>query len=1413
MSSTPATTPVHNHPLSPDDIPSGRSRRSRGGNTHTPGADPNSAQNSNYLTLKSQSEREKESHSDWDGSVRRLAKLKGEATSRRSSGSSTSLPDVFNSNNKKPSTSTPSTSTSKNDPRNSNPGPPLIIVASASSSDQPTEPSSSITSQILATKWHEYSDEAIQTTISNISTSSSPADVVNHPYHSVLRTLSSALSNLTRVRMELEESRRLLEERELARRRRAEELLKELMQPSERDVVKRVVKEIFADDEDEAEEGQHQMKRQQSFMSLVDSLSEALADETHLSRSIPKDAPIPFPIPIAHQSSSDTVTNADSQSILERDSDSISVASRVSRTSISSQISRSSKSVEKTASPRIPSSDRSSFGDWMGGLSLWGKGRGPRTRAQTMNSKDAPPALDSVAEAAQEPQTPTPRTGALARPRRRTAKSVFGTLGISILNPGSGSGASSSASSLKQGKPSSSSVVETETPSTSHTPTETPAEDHEEDSYFQQSHAHAHAEDDNASIRSFKSSHTVHTTYTSRTNVTAASKSSASGSLSPVLPLASPTFVFAEGRSSSAKEDPESSHPPFISIPSSSSSSRDVPTSPRPPPPPPQLDIPAIPLAQLPQGMSLAAIINATRVMTADPGSILSDQGADTSGLIKQLAWELVKNAREEGLETRRPVSVGLGKKMMKGAGAESPAEEVPPLSATVGGGGGGGGGGGDAKSTLSRALNFGTFSGGEESFANAREKTPKATSKTAKAKSRLLSSVLIPPSFGGGVMASPLFGGFMGGGGGGGGGSGGGGGGSAAAGVSPSDSGTVKAGGGDALPGSKPSAHGETNAAALSGGGTTRTKNASSVPLESIIPAMAQPPTQYLSRTYTPLTAPDFRFNIPLPSSASAKSLFFQGQGNQEGDKQGVLDLTDRFGFMYDVSKYDLLLLMRARECLCTAPACLTGVKIADRVEDNMWPDEDDEAQSPTSTKEVEIVKGRCECDGSPSTTTLGSPMEDAESAKSIRSVKSGSGVNDPESKPLSTKSRSSSKRASLSASVSASASLANSLALAASSLSASTTSVLSVNPDTPRHVCANVVRRLLGDLMAIHDERQKTQRKEWDGFVKQRRAKAKPLLGISLTNNNYDEGEDEELDHSEGLIGFAKLGLMSERREFDRLVRRGIPMVYRSKVWLECSGALEMREPGVFRDLLAEAKREGEGEGKGTGVFVEIEKDVGRTMPLNVFFGGDGAGVEKLRRVLIAYSRRNPAVGYCQGMNLVTSTLLLVHADEEEAFWVLAAIVERLLPEDFFSPSLLPSRACPMVLLDYVREHVPKLYSHLLDLGVDLPAICFSWFLSLFTDCLPVETLFRVWDVFLVDGLDVLFRVALAILRSNEQELLRCQSMPAVYVALENLPTRMWEADKLLQLEADLRTSILHNDLVNKRDFHVASLNQLLS
>ena len=92
---------------------------------------------------------------------------------------------------------------------------------------------------------------------------------------------------------------------------------------------------------------------------------------------------------------------------------------------------------------------------------------------------------------------------------------------------------------------------------------------------------------------------------------------------------------------------------------------------------------------------------------------------------------------------------------------------------------------------------------------------------------------------------------------------------------------------------------------------------------------------------------------------------------------------------------------------------------------------------------------------------------------------------------------------------------------------------------------------------------------------------------------------------------------------------------------------------------------------------------------------------------------------------VNVITATLLLVHSTDEEAFWGLVAIIERILPEGYFTPDLIASRADQRVLKRLVRELCPRVHIHLQRLGVDLEAITFNWFLSVFTDCLPAEVL----------------------------------------------------------------------------------------
>lgn len=532
------------------------------------------------------------------------------------------------------------------------------------------------------------------------------------------------------------------------------------------------------------------------------------------------------------------------------------------------------------------------------------------------------------------------------------------------------------------------------------------------------------------------------------------------------------------------------------------------------------------------QGYSIRAIVNATRVMTGDPASVLVDQGRDTSPLISKLALELIRNARDQRLDIREPAKPKIQRTRSRRNTTLSPVStELEDTSSPT---------------------------------------TPNPRS-PATVKARELESRSFLSSVDFSALASPVFGSFL-----------------------PDQRRHV-------------AAASETARRATGGVTLAPTQPApkpGSVALDSIIPANAQPPTHYLARTYTPLTARDFHFTLPTSDAPSATSL---------GDEPKEA-FTDRFGFIYDISLYDFLLLLRAKAVENTAPACLTGIKVADRREDNVWPEEDEEEDSARNT--VEIIIGHCDCESTDLVDTISistagtrlsshdAPTPDTTSLRS-RDASPASGRGRPRSTTL--------------------------RANAPKLRSKSSASILSVGSDTPRHVCATTIKRLLSELRTIHDRRQASLRKEWDAFVDQRaKSSSKSASGTAHRPSGTLSGaasilglraslDEEELAHTDGLIGFAQLGLSAnsnERKEFDRLVRAGIPLAYRSKVWFECSGALDMREPGLFADLLS-------GVDEGSSVVREIEKDVGRTMPLNVFFGRTGAGVDKLRRVLKAYSR----------------------------------------------------------------------------------------------------------------------------------------------------------------------------------------------
>ena len=258
------STPVHSHPLLADEPPS-RGRRAR--LSSRPPEPPSSADTTStptYYTLNAQAGSRHVARANWDGSVRGYGKVDRAHTTtgtRDSSATRQPLPTVWDHAEDRP---------------------PMFVVGSskdvAHTADLVTIDGllPGAASRILATQWHDYSDEAIQSAISSISVSESPASVSGHPYHTALRVLSSAVHSLTKVRREMEENLRVLQEKEHARRRRALELMKEL-QGSERDIARRVVQSLFTDDD----EGLHKVERSQSHMVRDYTLLTGFNSRTH----------------------------------------------------------------------------------------------------------------------------------------------------------------------------------------------------------------------------------------------------------------------------------------------------------------------------------------------------------------------------------------------------------------------------------------------------------------------------------------------------------------------------------------------------------------------------------------------------------------------------------------------------------------------------------------------------------------------------------------------------------------------------------------------------------------------------------------------------------------------------------------------------------------------------------------------------------------------------------------------------------------------------------------------------------------------------------------------------------------------------------------------------------------------------
>ncbi|CAI5491280.1 unnamed protein product [Closterium sp. Naga37s-1] len=282
----------------------------------------------------------------------------------------------------------------------------------------------------------------------------------------------------------------------------------------------------------------------------------------------------------------------------------------------------------------------------------------------------------------------------------------------------------------------------------------------------------------------------------------------------------------------------------------------------------------------------------------------------------------------------------------------------------------------------------------------------------------------------------------------------------------------------------------------------------------------------------------------------------------------------------------------------------------------------------------------------------------------------------------------------------------------------------------------------------------------------------------------------EEREVRRWRAMIGLGpmdwNLYQRKHPREVKKRIRQGVPDCLRGIVWQLLSGSREflLMNEGAYEHMLLYELSNNE---------MDIIRDINRTFPTHVYFmQKHGPGQRALFNVLKAYSVYDKKIGYVQGMGFIAGLMLLYMA-EEDAFWLLVALMKGANHTSLEGIFLVGLPLVQQYLFQFDRllhECLPQLARHMEGEGVTPSMYASQWFITVFAYSFPFATTLRIWDVFLFEGMKTVFRVGLALLKQQQDDLLQMPFEDLV-PALRTYPDRILEPDTLLNVAFSFNVS----------------------
>ncbi|KAM7012981.1 ecotropic viral integration site 5 protein homolog isoform 2-T4 [Tautogolabrus adspersus] len=260
-------------------------------------------------------------------------------------------------------------------------------------------------------------------------------------------------------------------------------------------------------------------------------------------------------------------------------------------------------------------------------------------------------------------------------------------------------------------------------------------------------------------------------------------------------------------------------------------------------------------------------------------------------------------------------------------------------------------------------------------------------------------------------------------------------------------------------------------------------------------------------------------------------------------------------------------------------------------------------------------------------------------------------------------------------------------------------------------------------------------------------RRNSGSSLVSSSSASSNLSHLEEDTWIMWGRIVNEWEDVRKKKEKQLKDLVRKGVPHHFRAIVWQLLCNAQNMPIKDQYSELL-----------KMTSPCERlIRRDIARTYPEHEFFKEkDSLGQEVLFNVMKAYSLVDREVGYCQGSAFIVG-LLLMQMPEEEAFCVFVKLMQDYRLRELFKPSMAELGLCMYQFECMIQEQLPDLHMHFQAQSFHTSMYASSWFLTIFLTSFPLPVATRIFDIFMCEGLEIVFRVGLAILQMNQTELIQ--------------------------------------------------------